>query len=72
MDWGLILGKSGNAAKVKSYFKASLAFPAPHIAPLLSQAAVAGGLGQAGSVCSERAQGSLGSGTFTPNELLQR
>ena len=50
VDQGLILGKSGDTAKAKSYFKAS---PAPHIAPLLSQAAVARGLGQAWRVCSE-------------------
>lgn len=55
MDRGLILGKSGEAAKAKSYFKASAARPAPHTAPLLSQAAVAGGLGQTRrEFCSER------------------
>ena len=46
MEWGPILGTS-EAAKAKSYFKASPAGPAPHTAPLLSQAAGARGLGQA-------------------------
>lgn len=50
VDWGLILGNSGDAAKAKSYFKACVARPAPHTAPLLSQAAVAQGPGQAGRV----------------------
>lgn len=47
VDWGLVLGKSGDAAKAKNYFKASPARPAPRTAPLLSQAAVARSLGQA-------------------------
>lgn len=47
VDRGLILGKSGDAAKAKNYFKASPARPAPHTAPLLSQAAAAWGPGQA-------------------------
>ena len=47
VDRGLILGKSGDEAKAKNYFKASPARPAPHTAPLLSQAAAAWGPGQA-------------------------
>lgn len=47
VDESLILGKSGEAAKAKSYFKVSPARPAPHTAPLLSQATVAQGPGQA-------------------------
>lgn len=46
VDGGLILGKSGEAAKAKSYFKASPARPAPHTPLKPSQAAVARGLGQ--------------------------
>lgn len=71
VDQGLILGKSGEAAKAKSYFKASLPPCSPH-----SPSAEPGcsGLRPGPSMESfvPRAEGSLGSRTFTPNELLQR
>lgn len=70
VDQGLILGKSGDAAKAKSYFKAPLPARSPH-SPAARQAAVARGLRQAESFVL-RAEGSPGSRTFTPNELLQR
>lgn len=70
--WGLILGKSEDSAKAKSYFKASPACPAPHTAPLLCQAAVAQHLGQVWRGLFREQREVLAPGHFTPNELLQR
>lgn len=53
VDWGLILGKSGEAAKAKSYFKASPARPAPHTPLSRARLQWPGAWANHGGFCSE-------------------